>query len=774
MYYSTAILSLLALVEAAGPHHGSNRLHRRHHARAALSGGSVAPPPLPVNLHVEAPAKRDDDSCTHGDWNCVGSDLQRCVWGDWTSIRNCTGDNIVCSTQDNAIGCVWTWNVDSSATPTSGAESATASLATVTGSLEYNATSALSASEASATASQVANSTLTGAIAAASPTTTGYASNVTSTNSTTTDEDDEDCDEDEDEGEDEEDENKDCDDDDEDYTSTSSVVAASSSVASQSSASSDIGNAAAYATAEVSSSPTASSSSASASASGSSEDDDDEDSDYDEDEDDEDDSDDDDEDDDEEEDDENCDDEDDEVSSSSASVSASAPVSSSFNSSVPPITASATSSASFANETDSASTANATETPAIGDGLYAPGQDSTSSSASETAWDTASSSSSETHWWNSWNTKSSSASEASATASGSESTSSTDSWSSDPTASSSSSDADSWNWWGSSSSNTKHHKSSTTDSASTASASQSSSAATASASSSASSNTSSNNTSSTTWSAPHYVIYADEYLSEMPSASELSSYNRFILAFWQYDGGAVDDVQTWADFDESYRNEVITEYHNAGIALMISAFGSEDTPTTSGADAKTVAQDLAAFVQEYNLDGVDIDYEDMSAMNSAKAAAWIITLQTELRSLLPSPYIISHAPVAPWFTSASDYSDGSYVTVHQSVGDTIDFYSVQYYNQGDDQYVSCDTLITNSGSEWPSTSVFELNSYSGIPLEKIVIGKPLDSSAADNGFMSAADLAVCVAEAIAKGWNGGVMFWEWTSQAPSVMATVRG
>ncbi|TYJ54692.1 hypothetical protein B9479_004631 [Cryptococcus floricola] len=762
MYYATAILSLLALVEAAGPHHGSNRLHRRHHARAALSGGSVAPPPLPVNLHVEAPAKRDDDSCTHGDWNCVGSDLQRCVWGDWTSIRNCTGDNIVCSTQDNAIGCVWTWNVDSSATPTSGAESATASLATVTGSLEYNATSALSASEASATASQVANSTLTGAIAAASPTTTGYASNVTSTNSTTTDEDDEDCDEDEEEDEDEEGEDEDCGDDDEDYTSTSSVVAASSSVASQSSASSDIGNAAAYATAQASSSsvdPTVSSSSATASASSSSQDDgdnesdDDEDSDYDEDDDEDDDSDDDDdEDDDEDEDDEDEDDEDcdDEDSSSSASVSASASVSSSFDSSVPTIT-------------DSASTANATETSAIGDGLYAPGQDSTSSSASETAWDTASSSSSKTHWWNSWNTKSSSASEASATASGSESASSTDSWSSDPTASSSSSDADSWNWWGSSS-----------DSASTASASQSSTGATASASSSASSNTSSSNTSSTTWSAPHYVIYADESLSKMPSASELSSYNRFILAFWQYDGGAVDDVQTWADFDESYRNEVITEYHNAGIALMISAFGSEDTPTTSDADAKTVAQDLAAFVKQYNLDGVDIDYEDMSAMNSAQGAAWIVTLQTELRSLLPSPYIISHAPVAPWFTSASDYSDGAYVTVHQSVGDTIDFYSVQYYNQGDDQYVSCDTLITNSGSEWPSTSVFELNSYTGIPLEKIVIGKPLDSSAADNGFMSAADLAVCVAEAIAKGWNGGVMFWEWTSQAPSVMATVRG
>lgn len=81
---------------------------------------------------------------------------------------------------------------------------------------------------------------------------------------------------------------------------------------------------------------------------------------------------------------------------------------------------------------------------------------------------------------------------------------------------------------------------------------------------------------------------------------------------------------------------------------------------------------------------------DMSAMNSAQAVAWIVEFQTELRNLLPSPYIISHAPVAPWFTSANDYADGSYVTIHQQVGDTIDFYNVQFYNQGADQYVTCE------------------------------------------------------------------------------------
>lgn len=109
--------------------------------------------------------------------------------------------------------------------------------------------------------------------------------------------------------------------------------------------------------------------------------------------------------------------------------------------------------------------------------------------------------------------------------------------------------------------------------------------------------------------------------------------------------------------------------------------------------------------------------------------------QAELRRLLPSPYLISHAPVAPWFTSANDYASGAYVKIHQEVGNGIDFYNVQFYNQGHGVYEDCTSLITDSGNDWPSTSVMELNWYAKVPLEKIVLGKPLDSGAADNGFV---------------------------------------
>lgn len=42
---------------------------------------------------------------------------------------------------------------------------------------------------------------------------------------------------------------------------------------------------------------------------------------------------------------------------------------------------------------------------------------------------------------------------------------------------------------------------------------------------------------------------------------------------------------------------------------MVSAFGSTETPTTSGADPTTLAQTMAAWVKKYSLDGIDVDYE---------------------------------------------------------------------------------------------------------------------------------------------------------------------
>lgn len=123
---------------------------------------------------------------------------------------------------------------------------------------------------------------------------------------------------------------------------------------------------------------------------------------------------------------------------------------------------------------------------------------------------------------------------------------------------------------------------------------------------------------------------------------------------------------------------------------MVSAFGATDSPVISGIDPADCARRLADWVKQYGLDGVDIDWEDMQAMNTNQGEAWLISFQQELRRQLPQgQYIISHAPVAPWFTSGPNYPSGAYVKVHQAVGDTIDWYNIQFYNQGWGVYEDC-------------------------------------------------------------------------------------
>lgn len=60
-----------------------------------------------------------------------------------------------------------------------------------------------------------------------------------------------------------------------------------------------------------------------------------------------------------------------------------------------------------------------------------------------------------------------------------------------------------------------------------------------------------------------------------------------------------------------------------------------------------------------------VDYEDFGAINKADGSAenWLITFTQTLRAALPAgQYIITHAPVAPWFSPI--YTAGAYTKVH--------------------------------------------------------------------------------------------------------------
>ncbi|KAF9240657.1 glycoside hydrolase family 18 protein [Melanogaster broomeanus] len=279
----------------------------------------------------------------------------------------------------------------------------------------------------------------------------------------------------------------------------------------------------------------------------------------------------------------------------------------------------------------------------------------------------------------------------------------------------------------------------------------------------------------TTPAAPHFVIYSDKWISGEngpPNVTDVKGYNVFALSFWLISGPA-DQALEWTEIDDATRASIKSEYNSAGISLIVSAFGSTDAPTSSGADPTTTAKNLAAYVLDYDLDGVDIDYEDFNAMNAEDGSAetWLATFTLALRSRLPQgKYILTHSPVAPWFSTR--YTSGAYLTVDKSVGSMIDWYNVQFFNQGTAEYTTCDGLLTTSSSAWPNSALFQI-AASGINLDKLVIGKPATTGDASNGYMDPSLLAQCVYEASQQGWDAGVMVWEYPDAAATWIKEVR-
>ncbi|KAG1828283.1 glycoside hydrolase family 18 protein [Suillus variegatus] len=265
--------------------------------------------------------------------------------------------------------------------------------------------------------------------------------------------------------------------------------------------------------------------------------------------------------------------------------------------------------------------------------------------------------------------------------------------------------------------------------------------------------------------APYFVLYSDAYVSTEPTVSEISGFNVFALSFL-VEYGAADQAQEWEELTAAQRSSILSEYDAAGISLIVSLFGSTETPTSSGYDPIDTANTMAAWVIEYGLQGFRLH----STPGTGLLSKWLGNFTTQLRTQLPQgQYILTHAR----FLLICGVEEG-YLWVNSVVGDMIDWYNVQFYNQGTTEYTTCD---------WPPVHLLDylarhLHSSksltSGVPLDKLVIGKPATAAQATNGYIDPSLLASCVSSAYADGWDGGVMVWEYPYANASWIATVRG
>ncbi|KAF7765027.1 hypothetical protein PCIT_b1156 [Pseudoalteromonas citrea] len=214
--------------------------------------------------------------------------------------------------------------------------------------------------------------------------------------------------------------------------------------------------------------------------------------------------------------------------------------------------------------------------------------------------------------------------------------------------------------------------------------------------------------------------------------------------------------------DSSFTNstiEAIKVMQHKGQKILISFGGGTMDSNAYRAlseDTAKLADSLASFVKNNELDGVDIDYEDTPAFTGQagyNGAQFLVSLTQELRKRLPSPdYIISHAPQPPYLEQGG-YMAG-YVEVVQQAGQEIDWLNVQFYNNP-------------PWSANPDQIVSSYLNYTKLPNmspEKVIAGFPVTQNDAGSGYMPVQTIINEVIKPIQQQSSlGGIMNWQFSS-----------
>merc|ERR1719319_1005805 len=99
-------------------------------------------------------------------------------------------------------------------------------------------------------------------------------------------------------------------------------------------------------------------------------------------------------------------------------------------------------------------------------------------------------------------------------------------------------------------------------------------------------------------------------------------------------------------------------------------------------------------------------------------------------------------------STLNQYPDGGYATVHANCGNNIDFYNVQFYNQGGSTYNDYASLFVSSIGWSANSAVYQ-----------IVVGK--HTLGDGSSFIDGASLKTAFNSALADGrWAAGFMSWQ--------------
>lgn len=217
-----------------------------------------------------------------------------------------------------------------------------------------------------------------------------------------------------------------------------------------------------------------------------------------------------------------------------------------------------------------------------------------------------------------------------------------------------------------------------------------------------------------------------------------------------------DTILNWTTFTSSQQSTLLNKIRNANMQLMASFGGA--TSFTDGfqqilnspnySDPNTLANDIVNWLYINNIPAIDLDIEFIPPVNVYPNTINLINYLGELSSCIKNlgniqfgyyP-IVSHAPQTPYFNG--NYYNYIYNQIEQLYGSSIDFYNVQYYNQGNYSYTSYNSIFTLDTDFNASVSQLinanEVNIlYCNIPSYKIIVGKPSNQNdvSIENGFI---------------------------------------
>ena len=161
--------------------------------------------------------------------------------------------------------------------------------------------------------------------------------------------------------------------------------------------------------------------------------------------------------------------------------------------------------------------------------------------------------------------------------------------------------------------------------------------------------------------------------------------------------------------------------------------------------------------------------------NLANARPNLTRTAEAARAAIGPARLLSHAPQAPYFGPIGESSwvgpSGGYTGVWKATK-SIDFFNVQFYNQGDCYTTYASLFNSSAGGDascpFPGTSVAELVAM-GIDADAIIVGKPLLVDDADTGYVAGATLGQWFREA-ASTWKSGAFCWSWEKTAGPIWA----